>query len=250
MRFQSWENYIDAMLGEVKFRFDHREIRAEYEEHMEDKLEFLMDCGMDEESAAREVLAEMGEPRSLGKALNSIHNPLLGWVWLLITRMAALAAAAFIILMMWSIIIPDLYSTITGQPLNRGQERTLIEKHGEIIFQHEIDEKYELDKSWLRIKEIRRYEDGTVLVEYSQNGRLAGGRTGGGNINLTRFIHDDKGNLPGETRGVGTGGALIRRSYAEIDGVPEDAEYIVMDYKAISGQVYIKMPLCEEAVQQ
>ncbi|MBQ6899732.1 MAG: hypothetical protein IJN72_02735, partial [Firmicutes bacterium] len=66
MRFESWDNYIDAMLSQVKFRFDHKDIRLEYEEHMEDKLEFLMDCGMDEERAAREVLTEMGEPESLG----------------------------------------------------------------------------------------------------------------------------------------------------------------------------------------
>ena len=81
MRFESWESYINAMLSQVKFRFDHKDIRAEYEEHMEDKLEFLMDCGMDEERAAREVLTEMGEPKSLVKALNEIHNPLLGWIW-------------------------------------------------------------------------------------------------------------------------------------------------------------------------
>ena len=31
MRFESWDNYIDAMLSQVKFRFDHKDIRLEYE---------------------------------------------------------------------------------------------------------------------------------------------------------------------------------------------------------------------------
>ena len=81
LRFHEWIEYTNRMNSHVKFKFDHEAIRDEYLEHMEDMYEFYVGRGMDPDLAKSAVLEDMGDPDELGRVLNQIHNPVLGWIW-------------------------------------------------------------------------------------------------------------------------------------------------------------------------
>ena len=81
LRFHEWIEYTKRMNSHVKFKFDHEAIRDEYLEHMEDMYEFYVGRGMDPDLAKSTVLEDMGDPDELGRVLNQIHNPVLGWIW-------------------------------------------------------------------------------------------------------------------------------------------------------------------------
>ena len=240
MRFQSWENYIDTMLGEVKFRFDHREIRAEYEEHMEDKLEFLMDCGMDEESAACEVLAEMGEPRSLGKALNSIHNPLLGWVWRM-SKIAARVAMAVGVFLMLYMICMELYVVL------RGSEYEVLENYGEVVWQYDIDQEFVIDDITVYLDDVQLYESNCVALRYINEEKLFDGHLQS-NFRFQsidgKAFYDEDGNCYYVHLNRFENG---NKTVLLIENFSPDADYFIIDWKQHGREIYVKVPMNEAA---
>ncbi|MBP3306795.1 MAG: hypothetical protein J6L66_04160 [Anaerotignum sp.] len=81
MNEKSWENYIQEVLSFVRFKYDHKSIRMELQEHMEDLYEELMEDGMDEEAARYMTIAYMGDASEIGQELNKEHHVLLGILW-------------------------------------------------------------------------------------------------------------------------------------------------------------------------
>ncbi|MBQ4650144.1 MAG: hypothetical protein IJB73_05525 [Firmicutes bacterium] len=230
MRFRSWDNYIDAMLSQVKFRFDHGEIRQEYEEHMEDKLEFLMDCGMDEERAAREVLAEMGEPESLGKALNEIHNPLLGWIWWVSNKIVKLIIAVLIFAAASSVLttVPPVISYARPSDV-----------HGDIVEICEINQKFTYYYMDVIIDKAEFYEDRTMLLKYRTRKHFFD-RAPGYGFSLAVWFTDEDG------KEYGAGGMERQSLYrgfgvADVSGIGPDSEKIILDYE----NIYLEIPVPE-----
>ena len=96
--------YTDRVLavlrrGRVTTR-EREAIRQEINGHIEDHMEALRALGYDEWEAEERTIAAMGDPEELGKELNQVHSPLLGWLWLLsrwAVRMLIVFLAAFII---------------------------------------------------------------------------------------------------------------------------------------------------------
>ena len=82
MNEKKWENYITDVLSYVKFKFDHRTIRKELQEHMEDLCEDLKAEGMDAEIAESLAVDCMGDATEVGQALNKEHGVILGWICL------------------------------------------------------------------------------------------------------------------------------------------------------------------------
>jgi len=95
--------WMDAVLHEVKFTPDRRKIRQELLEHMEDRLEEYMEwenADSDEAIAEAEawVLESMGDPAEVGRELNLQHKPWLGWLWM--ASWAVLAATVLAVAVM------------------------------------------------------------------------------------------------------------------------------------------------------
>ena len=78
MEEKKWENYINEVLSFVKFKYDHKAIRRELTEHMEDLREDLMAEGMDEAVAAYMTVAYMGDAAEIGKALDQEDHKGIG----------------------------------------------------------------------------------------------------------------------------------------------------------------------------
>ncbi|MGM9536918.1 MAG: hypothetical protein ACI3VN_01160 [Candidatus Onthomonas sp.] len=72
-------DYIDQVLGYVQFPFDRPAIRQELEDHIEDLLSDVPE--LPEEERPGYIRGRMGDPETVGKALNQEHSPVLGWLW-------------------------------------------------------------------------------------------------------------------------------------------------------------------------
>ena len=85
----------------IRFRHDRAAVAEELRSHLEESRDFLMqEEGLSQAEAERAAIAAMGDPEELGKELNQVHSPLLGWLWLLsrwAVRMLIVFLAAFII---------------------------------------------------------------------------------------------------------------------------------------------------------
>ena len=96
MSSEAKRKYFSEVLREVKFSWDHDEIRQELEGHILDECEYLELKGITEEAAEAEALKRMGNPKKLGQMLNQAHNPWIGRLWLLTNVLLVAAGICFL----------------------------------------------------------------------------------------------------------------------------------------------------------
>lgn len=75
-------NWCRQVCEQVRFKPDHGSIQKELYAHMEDCCERLMASGMEKEAAEQAMLERMGDPAEVGRALDKVHKPWLGWLWM------------------------------------------------------------------------------------------------------------------------------------------------------------------------
>lgn len=73
--------WCDRVCAHVRFRPDHKAIRKELRAHMEDVRWDLVDAGLKSTDAEERMLERMGDPDEVGRLLDRVHSPLLGWLW-------------------------------------------------------------------------------------------------------------------------------------------------------------------------
>ncbi len=156
MEEKKWENYINEVLSFVKFKYDHKAIRRELTEHMEDLREDLMAEGMDEAVAAYMTVAYMGDAAEIGKALDQEHGVVLGWIWR-ITR--ALAILLIVVNFM------PLFHLVGGMAGGLFQKYEPQSESAE-VWHMELDREYQVYDDTLILEDIYYYEDGTLTVVY------------------------------------------------------------------------------------
>lgn len=76
--FQIW---VDAVCEQVRFWPDRKGIEKELHIHYEDHCQALERLNYEPELAAERSLRAMGNPREVGRALDRVHKPWLGWLW-------------------------------------------------------------------------------------------------------------------------------------------------------------------------
>lgn len=101
--FQIW---VNAVCEQVRFRPDHRSIEFELRDHYEDHVKDLLRLGRPRELAEERALEAMGNAQEVGRALDRVHKPWLGWLWEA-SRVMVLALAA---LLAWNIWRGGVYS--------------------------------------------------------------------------------------------------------------------------------------------
>ena len=84
MNFDSvLSRWLDTAVSGIRFGVDRKEVRAELEGHIEDKMADLRrvfpDIPTDE--ARDRALSAMGNPEELKEELARVHRPWLGWLW-------------------------------------------------------------------------------------------------------------------------------------------------------------------------
>ena len=88
----SFADYCAAVCALVRFKPDREAIAGELTAHMEDHMAALEAEGAPREEAKARAIEAMGDPEALGKALDALHSPLLGWLQLWMWRLSRLAA--------------------------------------------------------------------------------------------------------------------------------------------------------------
>lgn len=156
MEEKKWGIYINEVLSFVKFKYDHKTIRRELMEHMEDLREDLMAEGMDEAAAAYMTVAYMGDAAEIGKALDQEHGVVLGWIWR-ITR----ALAIFLIVVNFMPLL-HLVGGMAGGLLQKYEPQSESAE----VWHMELDREYQVYDDTLILKDIYYYEDGTLTVVY------------------------------------------------------------------------------------
>jgi hypothetical protein len=95
MKNREFDRWCDIAASYIKFKPDRQSVTDELYAHMEDKYDALIAKGYDIRSAERETIAAMGDPVEVGKALNSVHKPWLGRLWVATKVVLVLVLVAF-----------------------------------------------------------------------------------------------------------------------------------------------------------
>lgn len=78
------EEYLKNVLDQIRCKKCKPYIRQELQNHIEDQIEANRLDGMDEQSAEKAAVRDMGDPIDTGNALNRIHKPQIAWKLLLV----------------------------------------------------------------------------------------------------------------------------------------------------------------------
>ncbi|EPR08151.1 FtsW/RodA/SpoVE family cell cycle protein [Ruminiclostridium papyrosolvens] len=73
-------DFINRVLGQVKYKKAHRIIQKELQSHIEELTELhISDDGMSEDEAVKKAVLKMGDPIAIGKQLHNTHKPKTEW---------------------------------------------------------------------------------------------------------------------------------------------------------------------------
>ena len=221
MKEQRWDGYLREILSFVKFKYDHKAIRRELTEHMEDCYEACLAEGADEAGAVEMTLISMGKAAEIGQALNREHNPLLGWIW-------RISRAAFLVILLLCLpAVGRAASMAIGTATTAFQDYQIpypqLEK--ELLYRAEVEESLWIDDVKLTIEEIRYYDTGEMHICYNtyyrENGEM---HTWEGGYHEPWTVTDEKGNNgQWEWRGS-RGNNIFRKHIASCEGIPLEAE--------------------------
>lgn len=91
------EDWCARVCGQVRFGPDRAAVREELEAHVQDHCDTLIQLGYEETLAAERTLAAMGDADTVGRALDRVHHPFWGWLWMLSRIAVGLAALAALV---------------------------------------------------------------------------------------------------------------------------------------------------------
>lgn len=154
---EPWERYLNDVVSHVRFVFDRKQIRQELTEHMEDLYEDLLSQEIDEAQAAELTVDYMGDSEELGKELNKVHNPVLGYIWLVLAILCLVVTAqtAFGLL-------------DTGKEIAKGYfAEVRPASDSEVVYTIFPEVEKQVYDYTLYIDKIVYYEDGTMEVDYA-----------------------------------------------------------------------------------
>lgn len=95
--FQIW---VDAVCEQVRFQPDRKGIARELRVHYEDHVRDLLRLGRDPALAEERALEAMGNAQEVGRALDRVHKPWLGWLWE-VSRLLVLLLALLLAWKVW-----------------------------------------------------------------------------------------------------------------------------------------------------
>lgn len=152
-------SYIKQVLKHVKFFVDHRSIKRELRSHINDLIEEHNWQSLSNDELNNRIMEEMGNPDDIGKELNKIHHPIIGYVWVI-------TSAIFIVILCLSLYNIYKSLTLTSQSsLNKSDEnldiKSLLYAIGDTKGEDLSNVKY---RDW-DIREIVEIDNTTIVFE-------------------------------------------------------------------------------------
>jgi len=233
-------SYIKQVLRHVKFIVDHRSIKRELKSHINDLIEEHNWQSLSNDELDKRIMEEMGSPDEIGKELNKIHHPIIGYVWV-VTR------TLFIVILCLSLYNVYKSITLTSQSsLNKSDEnldiKSMLYAIGEINGEDlrkvnyrdwDIHEVVEIDNTILVFERIILFDNNNLVLMYRADGKL--------NLfnqyssiymfkSLKLNLNDDKEN-PKDINGQ-----IWMNEYMVIyfKGVPYDTQSLILNFEQVS----------------
>lgn len=98
--FQIW---VDAVCEQVRFRPDRKGIARELRVHYDDHVKDLLRLGREPALAEERALAAMGNAQEVGRALDKVHKPWLGWLWEVSRALALTLTVLALATLFWTV---------------------------------------------------------------------------------------------------------------------------------------------------
>lgn len=213
MKEEKWQRYLEEVLSFVRFRYDHRAIRRELTEHMEDLYEELLAEDFAEDAAAEAVLQCMGDAEEIGRALDKEHGVVLGWIWRSLRTVV-------IVLFLFNII--PILSFCTAFFSNWSAEYEPREDHT-LLWRMELDKEYQMYDDTLLLEDLYYYENGLLELFYKTK-RSPFARSIDWSISLSLQAFDAEGNEIQTCGGGWSHGGYISVGAQHLDAVPQDVK--------------------------
>ena len=77
----AFDDWREQVVEQVRFRPDRKAIARELTAHFQDHVRDLERLDYPWQLAEQRALAAMGDAEAVGKALDRVHKPWLGWLW-------------------------------------------------------------------------------------------------------------------------------------------------------------------------
>jgi len=233
-------SYIKQVLRHVKFIVDHRSIKRELRSHINDLIEEHNWQSLSNDELDKRIMEEMGSPDEIGKELNKIHHPIIGYVWV-VTR------TLFIVILCLSLYNVYKSITLTSQSsLNKSDEnldiKSMLYAIGEINGEDlrkvnyrdwDIHEVVEIDNTILVFERIILFDNNNLVLMYRADGKF--------NLfnqyssiymfkSLKLNLNDDK-EYPQDINGQ-----IWMNEYMVIyfKGVPYDTQSLILNFEQVS----------------
>ena len=87
-------DFCRAVSCHIRFWPDRRRVEEELMGHLLDRRDALEAAGVSRAEASEQAVAAMGDPAEIGTALNRYHNPLLGWLQIVVLWLVVLLGVA------------------------------------------------------------------------------------------------------------------------------------------------------------
>lgn len=164
------DQYLETVLKEVRFPFDRKQISKELEAHLEESIEFHIEPGTDQEMAEKKAVKDFGDPKEIGKMLNKVHKPLLGWLWLLSKYglIALTITTVFLSTPRWLESIKDAIETPSPK---ESTEKVLTALHvvsESTVFDRMVDQRVDLTDATLIIERAILTQEGELILLIQQ----------------------------------------------------------------------------------
>lgn len=229
---------------------EQQAVKQELEDHMEDRIEGLLELGWSPETAEERTLAAMGDPEEIGRELDKQYPP--GWLWLgraafvLTTVMCIFAVLGIGV---WGFTI----DSITARFSPPYSSHVLAPKRS-----MDVDIRIPVGNDILRVSRVAvgYTNDGhldtrlTAEVSLCVYDRIPGGLVSTSLLNKVELWNqrrDDENLYPWQRNGTVNGGGHAKRWYGcvIVEIQPGDT-YVTLEYDRFGESFSIDLPLPEE----
>lgn len=171
MNSNEFDDYIKNVLSQIGFVFEHKNIKRELMSHLLDLKDEYAEQGLESSDLTQRVIEDMGDPILIGKELNQIHHPIIGWLWW-ISRIAVVSMFIYCILFVGSKFmthqltnrfVSDQDFDINQLMLGQGNTDRIAQLN------QDLDLTINMNDGELLIDRLIQTQDGTIILLYQEN---------------------------------------------------------------------------------
>ena len=227
------EKFLQNILSYIKLPFERKAIYKELDNHIDDRIHEFIEEGLTPEHALIKAIDAMGNPADIGKELNQVHRPLLGWLWKI----------SDILMKILAIIVALNLLTLIISSINLNPALEYIDKET-IVYHLKVDEKAKIDNLIINITDLIYDTDGTMHIFFkTYSDSIFINTWSFSNIGI---ISDEFGNE--YYGGSGSSGGFIRYHNIQVDDFDESSNSlnILYDYYNRHYAFHFDLPTGEE----